>query len=102
MAENIINVTGLDAVDDIQADDTLLLIRKSAAGAREPKRIVASKFRGEDAYAIAKANGYAGSYSEWQALITDIADSADKLAKIDEIETDFNADSGEITITIGQ
>lgn len=102
MADNVINITDLDVVDDIQADDTLLLVRKSAAGARVPRRIDASKFRGEDAYAIAKANGYAGSYSEWQALITDIADSADKLAKIDEIETDFNADSGEITITIGQ
>lgn len=100
MADTI-NVTGLTEVTDVQTDDTLLLIRKLTDGTREAKRIVASNFRGEDAYAVAVEKGYTGTYADWQLLVGEIATAADTLANISEVNVDFDADSGEVVIKVG-
>lgn len=100
MADTI-NVTGLTEVTDVQTDDTLLLIRKLTDGTREAKRIVASNFRGEDAYAVAVEKGYTGTYADWQSLVGEIATAADTLANISEVNVDFDADAGEVVIKVG-
>lgn len=100
MADTI-NVTGLTEVTDVQTDDTLLLIRKLTDGTREAKRIVASNFHGEDAYAVAVEKGYTGTYADWQLLVGEIATAADTLANISEVNVDFDADSGEVVIKVG-
>lgn len=66
---NTIDVTALDAVEAVESGDTLLLIRDGGDGAKEPYRVEASQFRGEDAYAVAKRQGFAGTYDEWTAHV---------------------------------
>lgn len=101
MADTKINVSGLTEVTDVQSTDTLLLIRKASDGTREAKRIDATNFKGEDAYAVAVEKGYTGTYADWQLLVSEIATAADTLANIAEVNVDFDADAGEVIISVG-
>lgn len=103
MADTKINVTGLDPVDDVQAEDTLLLIRNADDGTtnKVAKRITASKFKGEDAYAVAVEKGYTGTYADWQLLVGEIATATDTLANISEVSIGFDSDTGEAVISVG-
>lgn len=101
MADTKINVTGLTEVTDVQTEDTLLLIRKADDGTREAKRILATNFKGEDAYAVAVEKGYTGTYADWQLLVGEIATAADTLANISEVSIGFDSETGEAVISVG-
>lgn len=101
MADTKINVVELDDVTSIEDDDTLLLIRKKTDGTREAKRIDAGTFKGEDAYAVAVEKGYTGTYADWQLLVEEIVEASDTLANIAEVNVDFDADAGEIIVSVG-
>lgn len=90
MAEmNTIDVTQLDAVEAVESGDTLLLIRDGGDGSKEPCRVEASQFRGEDAYAVARRQGFAGTYDEWLAHVNAVRQAG----------IAFDAATGEIVIS---
>ena len=83
-----IDVTALEKADAVRSGDTLLLVRQNDDGTQTALRVDGQDFRGEDAYAVAKAAGYTGSYEEWTQHVRDVA------------ETDVSVDAatGEIVI----
>lgn len=97
-----INVMALDVVDGVEDADTLLLIRSKDDGTREPKRITASLFAGEDAYEIAQKKGYGGTYADWQQLVADIVAAEGSLAKVEDINLSMDSATGELVISVGQ
>lgn len=83
-----INVTELEKATSVQEGDTLLLVRTADDGSQTAYRVDGSNFRGEDAYTVAVAAGYAGTYEEWTA-------QCEKVAAFD---VSYDADSGSIVI----
>lgn len=72
MAEDILNVTELSKVDALKDGDTLLLIRDNGSS-KECFRILGSDFHGKAAYEVAQELGFTGSYEEWQAQVSKVA-----------------------------
>lgn len=68
MAETIMNVTQLNAVDKLQNEDVILLIRDTGNG-KQCFQIRGFDFRGESAYEAALDQGFEGTYQDWQAEI---------------------------------
>lgn len=66
--EKILNVTQLQVVDKIQAEDVILLIRDTGNG-KQCFQIKGFDFRGESAYEAALKQGFEGTYADWQAEI---------------------------------
>ena len=71
--EKILNVTQLQVVDKIQAEDVLLLIRDTGNG-KQCFQIKGSDFRGESAYEAALSQGFEGTYSEWVQQIKEVTE----------------------------
>lgn len=69
--EKILNVTQLQVVDKIQADDVILLIRDTGNG-KQCFQIKGSDFRGESAYEAALKQGFVGTYQDWTQHIKKI------------------------------
>lgn len=69
--EKILNVTQLQVVDKIQADDVILLIRDTGNG-KQCFQIKGSDFRGESAYEAALKQGFVGTYQDWTQHIKEI------------------------------
>lgn len=69
--EKILNVTQLQVVDKIQAEDVILLIRDTGNG-KQCFQIKGSDFRGESAYEAALSQGFEGTYSEWVQQIKEV------------------------------
>lgn len=71
--EKILNVTQLQVVDKIQAEDVILLIRDTGNG-KQCFQIKGSDFRGESAYEAALKQGFEGTYSEWVQQIKEVTE----------------------------
>lgn len=84
-----IDVSALAEATGVEQTDTLLLIRQTAEGTRDCKRIAASRFKGEDAYKVAQKLGFAGSYDDWVAHVDAVRKAG----------IDFDAATGEIVIS---
>lgn len=69
--EKILNVTQLQVVDKIQAEDVILLIRDTGNG-KQCFQIKGSDFRGESAYEAALKQGFVGTYQDWTQHIKEI------------------------------
>lgn len=69
--EKILNVTQLQVVDKIQAEDVILLIRDTGNG-KQCFQIKGSDFRGESAYEVALKQGFVGTYQDWTQHIKEI------------------------------
>lgn len=101
MADTKINVAELEAVDSVKNGDTMLIITQNDSGDNVARRVDATLFKGEDAYSVAVSKGYTGSYDEWKRLISTISESADELAKISDVDTSFDQDTGEVIVSVG-
>ena len=71
--EKKLNVTQLQVVDKIQAEDVLLLIRDTGNG-KQCFQIKGSDFRGESAYEAALSQGFEGTYQDWVQHIKEITE----------------------------
>ena len=69
--EKILNVTQLQVVDKIQAEDVILLIRDTGNG-KQCFQIKGFDFRGESAYEAALKQGFVGTYQDWTQHIKEI------------------------------
>lgn len=69
--EKVLNVTQLQVVDKIQAEDVILLIRDTGNG-KQCFQIKGSDFRGESAYEAALKQGFVGTYQDWTQHIKEI------------------------------
>lgn len=69
--EKILNVTQLQVVDKILAEDVILLIRDTGNG-KQCFQIKGSDFRGESAYEAALKQGFVGTYQDWTQHIKEI------------------------------
>lgn len=84
-----IDVLSLPTTDKVQTGDTLLLIRPKADGTQECYRVEGKDFRGEDAYDVAKAGGYAGTRGEWE----------EQIRRVSKCDIGFESDNGELVIS---
>lgn len=69
--EKNLNVTQLQVVDKIQAEDVILLIRDTGNG-KQCFQIKGFDFRGESAYEAALSQGFVGTYQDWTQHIKEI------------------------------
>lgn len=79
----------MEKAEDVRSGDTLLLVRQNEDGTQTCLRVEGRDFKGEDAYAVAKAAGYGGTYEEWTQHVRDVANTG----------VDVDAETGEIVIT---
>ena len=86
--EKKLNVTQLQVVDKIQAEDVLLLIRDTGNG-KQCFQIKGSDFRGKSAYEVAKDLGYEGTEEDWKV----------QTSKVANFDVDFDPLSGSLIIT---
>lgn len=63
------SVVSLPKAERVGDGDTLLLIHDEEDGSQVCYRAVGSSFKGEDAYDIARKNGFSGTYEEWVAEV---------------------------------
>lgn len=85
------DVTTLEQVDRIKDGDTLLVVRQNEDGTQSCYRTDGMQFKGddgEDAYSVAKKQGFTGSYSEWVAQV----------AKASSVGISYDGATGEIVI----
>lgn len=71
--EKILNVTQLGAVDKLQNEDVILLIRNTDNG-KQCFQIKGFDFRGESAYEAAQSQGFEGTYQDWVQQIKEITE----------------------------
>lgn len=101
MSDVKINITELEPVESVSQGDTLLIVRPGDGGTHVARRVDATLFKGESAYTVAVENGFTGSYSDWERLVSDIVESSYKLALISDVDTSFDSDTGEIVVSVG-
>lgn len=70
---DIVDVTELSQIFELQEGDTLLLIRSDSSGAKKCFRIEGKQFQGKSAYEVAKELGYEGTEEDWKAQTTKVA-----------------------------
>ena len=85
------DVTALERVHNIKEGDTLLVVRANSDGTQTCYRADGLQFKGkdgQDAYTIAKAQGFTGTYAEW----------VEQIATVSNTSVGFDGETGEIII----
>lgn len=85
---DIVDVTELSQIFELQEGDTLLLIRSDSSGAKKCYRIEGKQFRGKSAYEVAKELGYEDTEEDWNAQTTKVAN----------FDVDFDPETGSLVI----
>lgn len=94
------SVVSLPQAERVGDGDTLLLIHNEEDGSQKCYRVVGSNFKGEDAYDIARKNGFSGTYEEW---VTEVNKTTEVAAAVDDAKAataNANAAAGRVDESI--